>query len=317
MAPYLDPQNQGFVDDLAKGGGPPLQDLPYVDARQVLEGFQQHEPAKDVTREEFDAPVGPTGSVKTFIFKPTGATGDLPVIFFFHGGGWILGSPNTHDELVRDIVRETGCAIVFPYYTPAPDAQFPHQFEEAYATVEYYVKEGRKYGLKTDKVAFMGDSVGGHMAIGMSTLSAERKLPAKVVYQALFYPVTDTHAESETFITYKDGPYLSADELRWMYAAFFKSVEDRANILGSPVLMTKEQAATQPSTLIVVSGADPLQDEGKHFGHILQHAGVEAAVFQADGTVHDFVMLEPTKKSDTAKATIELAAMKVKKALTF
>jgi acetyl esterase len=68
--------------------------------------------------------------------------------------------------------------------------------------------------------------------------------------------------------------------------------------------------------LIVVSGVDPLQDEGKHFGHVLQEAGVDIAVFQADGQVHDFVMLEPTRTSPTAKAAVELAAYKLKKALT-
>jgi acetyl esterase/lipase len=101
-----------------------------------------------------------------------------------------------------------------------------------------------------------------------------------------------------------------------MYAAFFQENDNgRASILGSPVLMTKEQAAAQPPTLIVVSGVDPLQDEGKHFGHILQQAGVDTAIFQADGEVHDFVMLEPTRKSPTARATVELAALKLKNAL--
>jgi acetyl esterase len=102
-----------------------------------------------------------------------------------------------------------------------------------------------------------------------------------------------------------------------MYAAFFKeSGHDRTTILGSPVLMTKEEAAVQPATLIVVAGVDPLQAEGKHFGHILQLAGVDTTVFQADGQVHDFVMLEPTRKSPTARAAVELAALKLKNALT-
>lgn len=70
-------------------------------------------------------------------------------------------SPNTHDSLVSDLVRQTGSAFAFPYYTPAPEAQFPQQFDEAYAAVEYFVKEGEKYGLKTDKIAFAGDSAGG------------------------------------------------------------------------------------------------------------------------------------------------------------
>lgn len=109
-------------------------------------------------------------------------------------------SPNTHDSLVSDLVRETGCAVAFPYYTPAPEPRYPQQFDEAYAAVEYFVKEGKKHGLKTDKIAFAGDSAGGtcrvilhtwsaliplpgNMAVAMSTLAAEKKLPATVSYQ--------------------------------------------------------------------------------------------------------------------------------------
>lgn len=91
MAPYLDPVNQAFVDELAKAGGPALYELPYEDARAVLEGLQQHEKAKDVLREEINATVGPAGSVKTILFKPADASGPVPLAFYFHGGGWILG----------------------------------------------------------------------------------------------------------------------------------------------------------------------------------------------------------------------------------
>jgi acetyl esterase len=160
MSPYLDPDTQAFVDAGAKSGGPPLQELSAAEAREMFENLQKHTPSTDVMQQEIDVTVG-SDNVKSFLYKPTSAKGDLPLIFYFHGGGWILGSPTIHDSLVRDLVRQTGCAIVFPYYTPAPEAKFPHQFEEAYGCVEYFVKNGSKYGLLTDKVAFAGDSVGG------------------------------------------------------------------------------------------------------------------------------------------------------------
>jgi acetyl esterase len=136
----------------------------------------------------------------------------------------------------------------------------------------------------------------------------------------LFYPVTDTHAESSTYSTYKNGPHLTATLLRWMYAAFFHDNDgqkstDRVSILGSPLLFTPEQAASQPSTLMIVASVDPLQEEGKKFGHLLQKAGVEVAVLEADGQVHDFVMLEATRGSATARAVIELAGLKLRRAL--
>lgn len=91
MAPYLDPVNQAFVDAGAKAGAPPLQELQYDEARAVLEGLQQHEPSRDVLREELDVPVGAGGTVKTVLFKPANADTAVPLAFYFHGGGWILG----------------------------------------------------------------------------------------------------------------------------------------------------------------------------------------------------------------------------------
>ncbi|OJD32907.1 esterase [Diplodia corticola] len=316
MAPYLDPVNQSFVHALAKAGAPPLQELQYDEARAVLEGLQQHEPSQDVLREKIDAPVGSSGTVKTVLFKPANASTPLPLAFYFHGGGWILGSPNTHDSLVSDLVREAGCAVAFPYYSPAPEAQFPQQFDEAYAAVEYYVKNGAKHGLKTDKIAFAGDSAGGHMAVAMSTLAARKKLPAAVSYQALFYPVANILEESDTYSTFHDGPYLGAPLLRWMKDAFIPKDDDRLSILASPTLMTKEQAATQPPTLIITAAVDPLLREGKELGHLLQQAGVEVAILEADGQIHDFVMLEPVRKSATAVACVALAASGIRKALS-
>jgi acetyl esterase len=161
MTHYLDPINQAFADAGVKAGGPPLESLSYTAARQILEDAQKHVAVTDVTREEVDAPVGPNGSVKTFIYKPSSAKGKLPTVFYFHGGGWILGSPETHDSLVRDLVRESGAAIIFPYFTPAPEAKFPTQFEEVFGVIKYFVENGAKYSLVTDKIAFAGDSVGG------------------------------------------------------------------------------------------------------------------------------------------------------------
>ncbi|KZF25950.1 Alpha/beta hydrolase fold-3 [Xylona heveae TC161] len=223
-------------------------------------------------------------------------------------------SPNTHDNLVRDLVRESGCAIAFPYYTPGPEAQFPVQFEEAYATIAYIVANSSTLGVKADKTVFLGDSVGGHMTLAMSNLVAERGGP-KVAYQVLFYPVSDLSRESDTYKSFENGPYLTRKTMLWMKDAFVPKGSDVQHYLLSPILMSKAQAARQPPSLIIVAGVDPLRGEGENFGHELQKAGVETAIFRADGQVHDFAMLEATRKSPTAVATVELAALKVRKAL--
>ncbi|GES58775.1 related to lipase [Aspergillus terreus] len=309
----LDPINQRFAD--AASQGPPLYSKSPAEARQVLEDIQKHTPAADIKQEHIKVPFG-TGAVNTVIFRPGAAFGPLPMIFYTHGGGWILGSPNAHGSLMEDLARQTQAAVVFPYYTPAPEAQYPTQFEESYAVLKYAVGESSKLQLKTDKVAFAGDSVGGHMAIAMMQMALDRGLPIKVAHMILFYPVTDTHKKSSTYKTFRDGPYLSEKTMDWMINAFLPNEEDRKNALTSPLSYApNEVLARFPPTTLFVSGQDPLIGEGEAFGRRLQEAGVETSILKADGQIHDYVMLEPVRQSATAKAVVELASTKIRAAI--
>jgi acetyl esterase len=216
--------------------------------------------------------------------------------------------------LVRDLVRESGLAFVFPYYTPAPEAQYPVQFEQIYTAYSWIAANGSTHGLKTDKFATIGDSVGGHAAIALAFLAAQRGGP-KLAYQVLLYPVTDISHESSTYKEFVHGPYLEAETLRWMINAFSPNRNERIDILLSPLNAGKEELKKLPATLVVVAAVDPLRGEGIEFARKLQEAGVECALFRAEGTVHDFAMLNALDASATTHATIELAALKLKKAL--
>ncbi|MFY9553711.1 MAG: alpha/beta hydrolase, partial [Blastocatellia bacterium] len=129
--PILEPKTQAFIDALAAQGGEPLYELPYADARKVLEDAQ----AGPVTKLPADVedkilPVGPTEEISVRIYRPKGARGLLPVVMYFHGGGWVLGSKGTHDRLLRDLVNGANAAFVFVNYTPSPEAQFPVPIEQ-------------------------------------------------------------------------------------------------------------------------------------------------------------------------------------------
>ncbi|KAI8680519.1 hypothetical protein NCS57_00333100 [Fusarium keratoplasticum] len=314
MAPYLDPQNQSFADEVAKG--PPLYTKSYQEARDVLEGIQSYKTASDIQIEEVKVSVNGE-DVVTVIFRPANAQGNLPFIFYTHGGGWILGSPTVHGALMEDFVRQTGAAVVFPYYTPAPEAQYPTQFEQTYGVLEHFVHNGAKYNLKVGRFGLAGDSVGGHMAIAMAQLAQSRNLPSKIGQLVLLYPVTDTQGKSETYKTFKNGPYLSEKTMEWMIAAFLPREEDRKLPLTSPLEFAPDEVLAKfPPTTIFVSGADPLIGEGVAFGHRLQQLGVDAAILRAEGLIHDFALLGPIRKSPTARAIIELASAKLLKSVS-
>ncbi|CVL13341.1 related to lipase (lipP) [Fusarium proliferatum] len=314
MDTYLDPINRKFADAAAEG--PPLYTKTYQEARDILEGIQSYKTASDIKTEEVKVPLNGE-DVTTVIFRPADAQGTLNMIFYTHGGGWILGSPTVHGALMEDFARQTGAAVVFPYYTPAPEAQYPVQFEQVYGVLDHFVNNGDKYKLKVDRFGLAGDSVGGHMAIAMTQLAQSRNLPSKIGQLVLLYPVTDTHSKSETYKTYKDGPYLSEKTMDWMIPAFLPNEEERKLPLTSPLQFAPDEVLAKfPPTTIFVSGADPLIGEGEAFGHRLQQLGVDTAVLKADGQVHDFAMLAPIRVSPTARAVVELASSKLLKAFS-
>ncbi|MCJ1405916.1 DNA mismatch repair ATPase msh1 [Xylographa trunciseda] len=246
----------------------------------ALEDMQKHTAASDVTAPEVDLPVGSSGNVRTTIFKPATVHGDLPFALYTHGG---CETSSANPEL----------PWFFHFTPPAPDATYPTQFEESYAILSNVFEHGSDYGLKTNKVALMGESAGGHMALAISHLAATRSGPP-VVYQVLLYRVTDTSSESHAFVTYKYGLYLSVLLLRSMEHTFLPNVYDRSGILASPLLMSKADLQKQPPTLIVTCAVDPLQAEGEASGHALQQAEVWTAIFRTYDVIHDFVMLNET-----------------------
>jgi acetyl esterase len=205
----LEPKTQAFIDALAAQKGKPIYELSYENARKVLEDAQ----AQSVTKlpadiEDKVLPVGPTGEVSVRIFRPKASKSPLPTVMYFHGGGWVLGSKDTHDRLLRDLTNSTQCAFVFVNYTPSPEAQFPVPIEQDYAATKYIAEHGKEFGLDTSRLAVAGDSVGGNMVAVVTQLAKERKGPA-IRYQVLFYPVTDAKMNTRSYSEFADGPWLT------------------------------------------------------------------------------------------------------------
>lgn len=154
------------------------------------------------------------------------------------------------------------------------------------------------------------------MAIALTQLAQSRNLPAKITQLVLLYPVTDTHSKSETYTTFKNGPYLTEKTMDWMINAFLPNESDRRGPLTSPLKFAPDDVLERfPPTTIFVSAADPLIGEGEAFGRRLQKLGVDAAILKAEGVVHDYVMLEPVRNAATPRAVTELAALKLRKAV--
>jgi acetyl esterase len=314
--PVLEPKTQAFIDAVNSQGGTPLYKLPYVDARKVLEDAQATAKVTELPAdvEEKVFPVGPTGEVSVRIYRPQNAKGLLPVVMYFHGGGWILGSKNTHDRLVRELVNGTNAAFVFLNYTPSPEAQFPVPNEQAYAATKYVAEHGKELGLDSSRLAIAGDSAGGSMTAVVAQLAKARKGPA-IRYQVLFYPVTDGSLTQQSYEDYSEGLWLTRATITWMWDAYTPNKEDRKKNTASPLAATLDQLQGLPPTLLIVDENDVLRDEGEEYARKLMQAGVDVTAVRILATVHDFAMLNALANTPATKAAIQLASQKLSEAL--
>lgn len=143
-------QVRDFVEKVNEAGGKPLYELTPEEARGVLRGVQEAKTEEpDVERKEAEIEVGGGRMMRLEITKPKGVTGELGVIYYIHGGGWVMGDNITHRRLVAELAADIPAAVVFPIYTPAPEGQFPEVVEDLFKALEYIASHGDKYGLDT------------------------------------------------------------------------------------------------------------------------------------------------------------------------
>jgi len=223
FTPVIEPHTEQWLDKLAaaSAGGPPLYELSPADARQVLRDVQASVPVQlqpaDIDDRVIDG--GPTGQVSIRIVRPAGATGVLPVVFHSHGGGWILGDKDTHERLDRELANAAQAVVVFVDYTPAPDAHYPVQNEQAYAALQWAIANAAQIGADPARVALVGDSVGGNMTAALTLMAKERGGP-QIAAQVLFYPVTNASLDTGTYQRYADGPWLTREAMRWFWDSY-------------------------------------------------------------------------------------------------
>ena len=301
----LEPAAQAFVE--ATSEPPFLYQLPVAEGRAAVDGVQDDPIFKpEVDEEWIEVPGGPTGDVKVRIVKPQGSTGPLPVILYVHGAGWVFGDAHTHDRLVRDLAIGAEAAVVFPEYDRAPEFQYPHQIEQAYAVAQWVTKQGADKGLDGSRIAVAGDSVGGNMSAALTLLAKERG-DVSFVFQVLFYPVTNADFDTTSYHDFAEGYFLARDGMKWFWDQYTTDPAQRAEITASPLRATTEDLTGLPPALVITAEADVLRDEGEAYAANLRRAGVDVTATRYLGIVHDFVMVNSLHDTAAAKAAIAQA----------
>jgi len=309
----LEPAAQEFAD--ATSTPPFIYELSPDNAREVLEDVQRSAIDKpDVDIEELTISGGPHGQIAVRLIKPAGIAGTLPVILYIHGAGWVLGSPQTHDLLVRNLAVGAQAAVVFPDYRRAPEAQYPSQIEEAYTAAAWIVEHGSEHGLDPDRVAIAGDSVGGNMTIAVTLMAKERGGPSFSA-QLLYYPVTDAGMDTGSYHQFADGYFLTRAGMAWFWDQYLPDETRRSDILASPIGGSTEELAGLPPAMVITGEADVLRDEGEAYATKLRAAGVEVTATRYGGIIHDFVMLHPLAATHAARTATTQGAAFLREAL--
>jgi acetyl esterase len=286
----LDPQARAVIDLVIKSGRPPYHQLSPKDARQL---FRETRPASTPTPPEIGlvrdlVADGPNGSIPLRVYRPAGvAVGTpLPVLVYFHGGGWVIGDLDTHDVLSRQLTAESGLSVVSVDYRLAPEHKFPGAVDDAWAATRWVVAHAGELGIAAGRLAVGGDSAGGTLAAVVSMLARDQGGPS-IALQVLIYPVTDLAAETTSYRDFADGYLLTREGMRWFSGHYLKAADEAADWRASPIRARSLEGL--PPALIVTAGFDPLRDEGEAYARRLRDAGVRVDCVCYGGMIHGFV----------------------------
>lgn len=208
----------------------------------------------------------------------------LPVVLFFHGGGWVHGTLDMFDRLCAVLAVRANCAVVSVDYRLAPEHPFPAAREDAIASLRWVKENHSELGVDANRIALAGDSAGGNLAAAAAQTTVG---DSAIVHQLLFYPALDGRCNTPSFEADHVG-FLSAEQMRWYWEQYAPGVL-REDVRASPSL-ADTLSNLAPAT-IIVAGNDPLHDEGVAYARALEQEGVEVALLDYDGAIHGFASL--------------------------
>ncbi|GAB25078.1 putative esterase [Gordonia polyisoprenivorans NBRC 16320 = JCM 10675] len=314
LPPYLEPAAQELC--AATDPHPRIYEVPPDQGRQILLDLQSDEsvPRPEVDEEWVDVNAGEWGTVRTRIIRPKGASGQLPVVFYIHGAGWVFGDDRTHDRLFRELAVGAGAAGVFPVYDRAPEHKYPTQIEQNYAVGQWVLEHGSEHGLDTSRIAVTGESVGGCMSAVFALMNKERA-GIDLKAQVLLYPVANADFNTPSYLQFAEGYYLTRDGMKWFWDAYTTDPAQRAEPHASPLQASVEELQGLPTTLVITDEADVLRDEGEQYANKLREAGVDVTSVRVAGMVHDFLLLDSLRDTKAANVARTLAIDALRSAL--
>lgn len=285
----LHPQVRQFLDQLAAANAPAFSDLEPADARVAYQQLIAMVPAPEAaiggTRDlDMD---GAEGSLKGRLYWPESPENALPVLVYFHGGGFVIGDLETHDPLCRGLCAASGCAVIAVDYRLAPEHPFPAAPEDCMAATLWVARKAQSLGLDASRMAVGGDSAGGNLAAVVAQRIRDEGGPA-LKAQLLYYPATRVADEpTQSAIDNAEGYLLTRADMAWFFGHYLPD-PGKIDMKQLAPLQT-ERHDNLPPARIVVAGFDPLHDEGVAYAEALEAAGSAVTLVEHADTIHGFM----------------------------
>jgi acetyl esterase len=278
----IDPQVEGLLKELEALGRPPIYTLSVDDARTAAEDLTAlaGDPVevgnvRDITILVDGAEIGAR------VYTPEG-TGPHPVVMFFHGGGWVICSLDTHDHLARAICRGAAAVVVSVDYRLAPEYRYPTAAYDCFAATKWVADNASPLNGDASRLAVCGDSAGGNLSAVVSQMARDAGGPA-ICFAALIYPAVDMTAKGGSLDDNATGYFLETAGMEW-FMGHYVTDEERAETMASPLL--HEDLSGLPPCFIATCEFDPLRDEGEAYASALKAAGCHVESKRYDGLIH-------------------------------
>lgn len=283
----LDPQAKTLIDLIDSTGAFELTpETPPEQLRTLFEAMLVPENIAIARVEDRMIP-GPAGEIPVRIYQPDTDT-PAPALVYYHGGGWVIGSLETHDGACRAFADALDAVVVSIDYRLAPEHPFPAPVDDAVAALEWVHEHSPELGIDPSRIAVAGDSAGGNLAAVVAQVARDESGPP-ICFQLLIYPVTDHEFDSRSMNDNAEGYFLTREAMRWFYSHYLTDPSEGANPRVSPI-RASNLAGLAPA-FVITAEFDPLRDQGVAYAAAMQAAGTEVDGRTYDGMFHGFMSM--------------------------
>ncbi|MGC8970321.1 MAG: alpha/beta hydrolase [Conexivisphaera sp.] len=238
---------------------------------------------------------GREGDIRVRIYRPRAGARGLPLVVYYHGGGFVYYSVETHDNICRLISRMSGAAVMSVDYRLAPEHKFPAAVNDAYDALRWAAENAGRIGIDPGRVAVAGDSAGGNLAAAVSLMARDEGARDLIRAQVLLYPVLNMVDMSPSRFEFAEGYLLDERMDRWFVRQYLADPRDAYSPYASPILAS--DLSGLPPALVVTAEYDMLRDQGEVYAHMLRAAGVDATATRYLGMTHGFLRFYPVLRA--------------------